>query len=1232
MGGHTIAPRGAQIDMRYMDKILWIDPKKRQVLVEVGATWERVIFAVNKYGLSPRTLQSYCTFSVGGSISVNAHGITSDECVGNSVESLQILTWDGQMKSCSREENSELFRSAIGGYGLFGIIYSACLRLVPNCKIYPDQPVRLEWEKFFDVYPTTLTSHDPTIQVKLARVDLTNWDHITLYVYKSKEAQHSWKPTSTIDLRVDETHGERSNLELIEVSQLGLTPVTQNMASRLFYKWIVPTRTFRQVRSTMESITGHPLDWKIEESTRNELVFFSAQPLATLYEPLIHLDVTFILQEFFVPMGKGKAWYQHAKEIMNSWKNQPSYWLTRQLNLTVRFVEADKDSRLPYAPIDSYAFVFYYWVRQSTAGYEEMQRIHSQLAEITIQLEGRFYLPYLHHYTDLQLKEAYGEKNLEEFAEFKMKFDPIGRFQNKWFDRYFGEISRNFPASDAPFPEFSPPQTSRNFPEPLAKFPRAFVTVMGNPEFRDRLRLFFIHIFTIVPADEMFQLVEDALFCSGKIPEDSVVYDNIVKLLKERKGIFSIVENAKRSLALAKETDKSIRDQAATLLGKLGMSKFHGVLSVGDGGEAITNLGQEVDLTGRMVTITDSPASAPVLSLRCGVDRIRPEIFEANFSDADVPMFPNQVEIQLENEIETPEILSSRKNLEEALDSLERAENSLKIRAADIEDLKLNLQVEENSVKEEERLSSGGKYKFGDLTKRFVRTLAPVDSAEISRLKTKILQVKSKLIEEEQELKIADRELDPLRERVKTCRLQLEEIIQVETSKFLQHQDTLPEILPESFDLIVIWPGLHHFQVEKRAKFLRNLEKWLRPNGILLLREHDTLVRSHSDPTETLDITPIVHVAHEVFNAVTGVDAESNRKEIRRVRPLTQWIEILRAHNFEPCYQYEMDPNDPTEDVIAAFRKKRAKGEVPAVSSRIALLKKLSEEYNIPLTEITSVNSFYELPEWMVVDMAKDLGTFLQHTPWYEFPYMKMMKNYFSRLGNAYGQVKETQGTAAALTAPGLAMNAVVGCVTGVIFAQMAALSLPLKLAMGRSQDELKRNAKQHMKRNPQETGKINTDEIIIDENAPVGKTDAEQVLIFGCDDIPNSARIIFQDEKNKDILLLEIPRHVPFTRILQEIAHRNPEAIIGAIDGQMDVINVRLTLNEADEDADRIESWLESNLKECRIYDRYQNPVNAMERYVAISVPIPQLCQLLRGCSTTLKESIRDVWVYDLG
>ena len=87
------------------------------VKVGPGVLWSKLIFYLNRFGLSMQTLQSYSTFSVGGSLSVNAHGITSDESLQDSVVSFTLIKWDGTEIICSKGgqgESGELFSLAIG--------------------------------------------------------------------------------------------------------------------------------------------------------------------------------------------------------------------------------------------------------------------------------------------------------------------------------------------------------------------------------------------------------------------------------------------------------------------------------------------------------------------------------------------------------------------------------------------------------------------------------------------------------------------------------------------------------------------------------------------------------------------------------------------------------------------------------------------------------------------------------------------------------------------------------------------------------------------------------------------------------------------------------------------------------------------------------------------------------------------------------------------------------------
>lgn len=69
------------------------------------------------------SMQSYANFTVGGSVSVNAHGrYVGHGPVGRSVRALQLVLADGSLVEAGPDTQPELFRAAIGGYGAVGII------------------------------------------------------------------------------------------------------------------------------------------------------------------------------------------------------------------------------------------------------------------------------------------------------------------------------------------------------------------------------------------------------------------------------------------------------------------------------------------------------------------------------------------------------------------------------------------------------------------------------------------------------------------------------------------------------------------------------------------------------------------------------------------------------------------------------------------------------------------------------------------------------------------------------------------------------------------------------------------------------------------------------------------------------------------------------------------------------------------------------------------------------
>src|ERR1700676_5525697 len=135
MGGQTIYPGGIAVNMLPF-KGMNLDEQKNLLHVQAGAKWAAVIPYLDQHGRSVAVMQSDNSFTVGGSLSVNCHGWQYGRPpIASTVESFHLMKADGSVIACSRTQNRELFSLALGGYGLFGVILDADLRVVPNERV-----------------------------------------------------------------------------------------------------------------------------------------------------------------------------------------------------------------------------------------------------------------------------------------------------------------------------------------------------------------------------------------------------------------------------------------------------------------------------------------------------------------------------------------------------------------------------------------------------------------------------------------------------------------------------------------------------------------------------------------------------------------------------------------------------------------------------------------------------------------------------------------------------------------------------------------------------------------------------------------------------------------------------------------------------------------------------------------------------------------------------------------
>jgi FAD/FMN-containing dehydrogenase len=117
--------------MSGLDRIIRLDSITGSVHCEAGVSFADLLEIIVPHGWFLPVTPGTKFVTVGGAIANDVHG-KNDHCSGTFgcyVKRIELLRSDGQVRWCSREQNSELFSATIGGLGLTGIVLSAEFQL-----------------------------------------------------------------------------------------------------------------------------------------------------------------------------------------------------------------------------------------------------------------------------------------------------------------------------------------------------------------------------------------------------------------------------------------------------------------------------------------------------------------------------------------------------------------------------------------------------------------------------------------------------------------------------------------------------------------------------------------------------------------------------------------------------------------------------------------------------------------------------------------------------------------------------------------------------------------------------------------------------------------------------------------------------------------------------------------------------------------------------------------------
>ncbi|WP_238346642.1 FAD-binding oxidoreductase [Pseudomonas viciae] len=396
MGGQIAAEDSLHLDMRQFNQVIRYSPEHRVIRVQTGIRWRDLQSVIDPHDLSVKIMQSYANFTVGGALSVNAHGrYVGAGPVSNSVRALQLVLADGSVVEASRTANTDLFHAAIGSYGALGVITEVELDLAPNVSM-ERQVHRMPVADYTRFFNEQIRDNEQAI---LHNADLAP-------PYFDQATAVTWRTTDK---------------EL-------------TVAQRL----VAPGQSYTFDRTLMWGVTRLPGGPLIRKDVIDPLRYLSQPVVRRNYEasrdvaslgPLATQDSTYALQEYFVPVAQLNGFVEHMASILRAHN-------VNAVNISIRHAPAAPDSCLSWAREEVFSFVLYYWQHVSAADREKVGTWTRELIDAALSFGGTYYLPYQLHATRAQFARAY--PHAQRLFALKAQFDPDNRFRNKLWDKYYG--------------------------------------------------------------------------------------------------------------------------------------------------------------------------------------------------------------------------------------------------------------------------------------------------------------------------------------------------------------------------------------------------------------------------------------------------------------------------------------------------------------------------------------------------------------------------------------------------------------------------------------------------------------------------------------------------------------------------------------------------------------------------------------------------------------------------
>lgn len=412
MGGQQFVTDGVLIDVRKLDKVLAFDAERGRIEIESGMQWAQLydhLLSRQRGRRKPWTFAQKPVgadlLTMGGCLSANIHGrgLALPPFISD-IESFKLIDASGDMHHCSRNDNPELFRLAIGGYGLFGFIYSVTLRLVPRRKLARVVELR-SLDGLVGAFSERIGKGYLYGDFQCA-IDSKSDDFLRRGVFACDQPLPDNTPMPTAPKRLSQA----DRVELMLLAHSDKSAAFQNMLAD----------------QQAQSGQGR---WSDE---------FQMSPYPNGY----HREIERRLQ---TPKGSEMiselTCERDALEPFMSELRQ--YALREQVEIvggSVRLIEQDKESFLAWARKPYACVSLHVHIEHSTRGLIRAGDHFRRMIDISLRHGGAWYPAYHKHALRRQVEAAYPQ--FADFLKLKRKYDPAELFQSDWYRHYKNMFSR----------------------------------------------------------------------------------------------------------------------------------------------------------------------------------------------------------------------------------------------------------------------------------------------------------------------------------------------------------------------------------------------------------------------------------------------------------------------------------------------------------------------------------------------------------------------------------------------------------------------------------------------------------------------------------------------------------------------------------------------------------------------------------------------------------------------